>query len=323
MLNYVAASPSMYAAPRMQFLRNFVSHVSRHPNDFPPVDGDDTITLCPAQEQCNSPTKGYVQALAELRSTSSLADKPVLSVYCVDTGYHKDVSCRGDSQSVKLTTIRLVDGDGSQIHARLDIRITEVGRQLKRGDIVRLDLFTELRYRVSKGSPRMPALFIINLSRVGYSSLPDEAIKPMLACATSLPGEEDDEFDPPAEQFVIDPRIHDQPVCTESKPHCAVYGIRFVKCVCEVMPVNKRNLSAIKEDCYFAIDDLDSMSNSHKRNMLYWWYATNVFSISGKGTRGQLPLCLEYAIRKEHPNPGGVPYKGYRNRYKTNKRKST
>jgi hypothetical protein len=37
MLNYVAASPSMYAAPRMQFLRNFVSHVSRHPNDFPPV----------------------------------------------------------------------------------------------------------------------------------------------------------------------------------------------------------------------------------------------------------------------------------------------
>jgi hypothetical protein len=89
----------------------------------------------------------------------------------------------------------------------------------------------------------------------------------------------------------------------------------FIKCVCEVIPVNQRNLQAIKEDCYFATDNLESMSNSHKRNMIYWWYATNVFSISGKGTRGQLPLCLEYEIRKEFPNPDGVPYKGYKGRH--------
>lgn len=152
---------------------------------------------------------------------------------------------------MKLTTMRLVDGDGFQIHARLDVKITEVGRQLKRGDIVQLDVFTELRYRVSKGSPRMPALFIFNLSRVGYSSLPDEAVKTMLQCSTALPREEEDEFNPPTEQFVIDPRVHDKPICTDTKPCCAMYGIRFVKCICEVMPVNKRNLLTIKEDCYF------------------------------------------------------------------------
>jgi hypothetical protein len=35
--------------------------------------------------------------------------------------------------------------------------------------------------------------------------------------------------------------------------------------------------------------------------MLYWWYATNVYSLSGKGHRGKLPDCLEYAIKKHFP----------------------
>jgi hypothetical protein len=60
------------------------------------------------------------------------------------------------------------------------------------------------------------------------------------------------------------------------------------------------------------MDDLDKMTPSHKRNMLFWWYATNVYNISGKSKRGKLPECLEYAIRLEHPNPDGVRYKGYR-----------
>lgn len=77
MLQYVKSSPSMYAAPRMQYLREFVSHVSRHPNDFPPVDGDDTITLFAPGRHDYRPTKGYVQALAELRSTSAIADNPI------------------------------------------------------------------------------------------------------------------------------------------------------------------------------------------------------------------------------------------------------
>ena len=45
--------------------------------------------------------------------------------------------------------------------------------------------------------------------------------------------------------------------------------------------------------------------------MMYWWYATNVYSLCGKGNRGKLPDCLEYAIKKTYPEPEGVAYSQY------------
>ena len=44
------------------------------------------------------------------------------------------------------------------------------------------------------------------------------------------------------------------------------------------------------------------MSNSWKRNMLYWWYMTNTYNICGKGTRAEPPACLKNAIRKAYPS---------------------
>ena len=42
------------------------------------------------------------------------------------------------------------------------------------------------------------------------------------------------------------------------------------------------------------------MSNSNKRNMLYWWYMTNTYNICGKGTREDPPAYLKAAIRKAY-----------------------
>ena len=189
---------------------------------------------------------------------------------------------------MKMTQLRLVDGDGNQIHARLAINLAEVGRMLKRGDKKCLDLFTELRYRVNKTSPRMPALFISKMTRAGFSLLTDAGIKGMITCSSTsiLPNEDSDEFEP-SDDRVIDPRIHDKPMCTDENRICAVYGLWFVRCVCEVLPVEKHNLETIKEGCYFSTDKLNDMLNSHKRNMLFWWYSTNVFLIAGKGKRGK------------------------------------
>ena len=141
-----------------------------------------------------------------------------------------------------MLQLRLVNGDGNQIHARLAIHLAEVGRILKRGDKIHLDLFTELRYRVNKTSPRMPALFISKMTRAGFSILADADIKGMLPCSSILPTEDSDEFEP-SRDHVIDPRIHDKPVFTDENISCAVYGLRFVQCVCEVLPVeNKREM---------------------------------------------------------------------------------
>jgi len=85
---------------------------------------------------------------------------------------------------------------------------------------------------------------------------------------------------------IIDPRDYSKPVCNDQNQFYARYGVRLFGCICDVLPVKDRNLVIIQQDCYFATDDLDEMSNSHTRNMVFWWYATNVYGITGKGHIG-------------------------------------
>ena len=164
---------------------------------------------------------------------------------------------------------------------------------------------------MNKESPKMPALFIHALARVGYRELPAviQGNYNLLPCSRSLPNEHMDEFSPSFDR-IIDPRVDPKPVCTDENRICAMYGVRFFGCICDVLPVRDRNLATIQKDCYFTIDDLEVMSNSHKRNMVFWWYATNAYGIAGKGCIEKLPECLEYAIRDTYPNPDGVPYTG-------------
>lgn len=248
-------------------------------------------------------TKGYIDALAQLRSGSEVADKPVLCVYAKETKQHV-VRTPGheDARPVMMTEFRLIDGDGEQIHARLSVGIAQWGRMLNRGDMIRLDNFTELRYRPNEASSRMPALFVLGLSRVGYFPLQDDFVKKeMLACKLSLPSEHNDVIEPAIDD--LDPRKDPPPACTHNNRLCAAYGVRFLSCICDVIPPENLNLATVKEDCYFATDDLEgenAMSRSHKRNMLFWWYATNVYSIVGAGNVQRLPPCLNYAIRKAY-----------------------
>lgn len=109
-------------------------------------------------------TKGYIKALSELRSGSEIADSPVLAVYTTETKHHGDTSGRSvgsNTQLILMTEMRLVDGDGHQINARLCVNLAQWGRMLTRGDLIRLYTFTELRYRVNDTSARMPALFLV------------------------------------------------------------------------------------------------------------------------------------------------------------------
>jgi hypothetical protein len=50
-------------------------------------------------------------------------------------------------------------------------------------------------------------------------------------------------------------------------------------------------------DSFFADKNVDKMANNEKRCMIYWWYATNIYSTCGKRKRRQLPNCLVKAIR--------------------------
>ncbi len=160
----------------------------------------------------------------------------------------------------------------------------------------------------------MPALFIHKSSRFGNQPLDNDDVEGMVPCSHVHPCEHLDVFEPDDDNLVIDPSIHPKPACTPDNMLCAKYGIRFLICVCDVVPVDRLDLETLKQDCYFVTNEIERMPNNHKRNMIFWWYATNIYSIVGKKNTTRMSLCLEYAIREKYTNPDGVSVKVYRNR---------
>ena len=64
--------------------------------------------------------------------------------------------------------------------------------------------------------------------------------------------------------------------------YCSVYGVSTVICLCKTDHVHKINLEMVRKYCYFATTEVSKMSNSWKRNMLYWWYIANTYNILGR-----------------------------------------
>jgi hypothetical protein len=91
----------------------------------------------------------------------------------------------------------------------------------------------------------------------------------------------------------------------------AKYGIQFETCICQAFPVKSLMLQEIARECYFVSMSTNKMQNNHKRNLVYWWYATNIYFICGAHNRAELPECLVWDVRRHFPNKPGVPYKGY------------
>ena len=58
-----------------------------------------------------------------------------------------------------------------------------------------------------------------------------------------------------------------------------------IVCVCESDPADKLDMKAVHQYCWFTMMDADKMPNRWKRNILYWWYMTNMYQICRKGKR--------------------------------------
>jgi len=300
-LNHVRNNPALWEHPDNQYLREFCNYVESNRRQFPCVPGDDcfdqVVGVRNAQKQL---TKGYVKAIAEFRDTT-FVDHPTLYVLG-RTVKHENQTFSGFSDRqpppVQTTHVRLVDGDGNHITGRLSTETAGKGKELKRSDIIRLDLFTELTHRINEKTDQMPWLFVLKYTPIGYSSVPPVCVeKDPIPCSNTLP----QQSWAPKQSTSADRSDEEVNCCTLSR-FCSMHGVSFVCCVCETIPMDKLDLVSIRENCYFATDQLDKMSNPHKRNMIYWWYATNVYSICGKGKRKQLPKCLVHRIRQCYPS---------------------
>jgi len=322
MLKTITVRPSLWKNDTLRYLRNFCITVSNHPETFPPLMGDDEVSvhsdISDVDEKTSTPTKGYIAAVASGEETANIASHPILAVLSRKTGFHdvlrQESEKAKDHQKVKLTHLTLLDGDNNQIHARMATHIADAGRKLEEGDVIRLELFTELSYHVNEDSRPMPALFIIKYTRVARMSLPlQNEIKERIALSTTkldLGGDGKKK----ASSRIIDPLSQPPPECTFENRLCRKFGVNFIgRCICDEIPVAERDLSIIAEDCHYINKPASELTeNKPRRLMLYWWYATNIYSLTGKGNRGKLPDCLEYAIKQAYPETDSSKWTGYK-----------
>lgn len=116
----------------------------------------------------------------------------------------------------------------------------------------------------------------------------------------------DEEFEPP---------LHDQ----NNPVHTAIIFVQRMVSVSELayatrylLPIKTWQVSQGHVHPFAASDSARSLLPNEKRNMVYWWYETNIFLICGKGNCGPLPECLLYAIRcQKYLNPNGLEYVGF------------
>lgn len=94
--------------------------------------------------------------------------------------------------------------------------------------------------------------------------------------------------------------------------NCSLKGYRFGRCVTETHPIRDLNLNEIRKKCVFATRN-KSMTPSEQRNLIYFFIAKGLFSLTHSGTRAELPVCVVGRVRFEFPNKKGVPYTGFKN----------
>ena len=124
---------------------------------------------------------GFVQSLAS-KTFKNEGVTPIMQVFAIKTSYKDGAP---GHERVKKTSLSMIDGDGNRICARLATHLTEAGRSLEQGSLLRLDLFNEVYYRVNSNTALMPAILILRYTLLGCSELivkPGQILTPAVSC---------------------------------------------------------------------------------------------------------------------------------------------
>jgi hypothetical protein len=313
------SGPEFWLREEYKKIRESMEVLRSNPKAFPPVVGDQLpdgsiFTGADIESYTKMPALStkYIASIAAFAELN-FEELPVLQVVSSKMNTELSTTLKKKT-SIHFTHLRLRDGSNDVITGRLSMHISHEGNKLSDGDIIRLNRFTPITYTPSghDNPQRSPAIIIHTYAKVGYASVPHILNEPLRCPDRSMSDQieavltdaavgeiyfEDDDGDKESEW---EPSM--EVTCLPSNRFCSVYGVSTVICICDSDPVDKINLEMVREYCYFATTDVAKMSNSWKRNMLYWWYMTNTYNICGKGTRAEPPACLKNAIRKAYPS---------------------
>lgn len=339
----ILENPSKWLSPQIQFLRDFFKVVSENPNKFPPAlpdsvavhhHHDSTDAVVSDDEEKPSLMKGFATGLANgsIFSTSDCRNPPLLQVVRVQSKFKmvKDPST-GENVHVKKTALTAVDGDGTFMLVQIASQLTEFCHQLQVGTVFKATQFQALHYTPSDNCDTVcVAVMLCNFTVVSESTRllaepgPDDqlSIEVLSDAAKESVANESPAGDDGAaretnarsagkSQSPFEP-VPKAPPCTDQNRLCAIAGNVRDICICDSFPPESFALRELAKDCHFVTEETDRMPPSHKRNVMYWWYATNPYNIRGAGNVIELPPCLVQRVRQLYPNPRGQPYVGNR-----------
>jgi len=310
-------SQQIWERKECKLIRERIEMIKCQPIKYHLLSGDQCPEFCDANMSASSHstsltlTNKFIQSIANFQDVE---DRPVLQIVSIKMDFEQSTKDK-KSNSVHFTHARVCDGSQDVMVARFAMNLAHDGNRLDEGDVIRLSTFTPLQYRSGNSeSQKSPAVIVHSFSKIGYASLPPKLNNP-IHCV-KLTEEEINEYNqheiqslqngPSTEKSICGKKERLTEVdCCAGNRYCSVYGVNTIVCVCESDPVDKLDLKVVRQYCWFATMDAEKMPNRWKRNMLYWWYMSNVYQICGKGKRRDPPLCLKAAIRKAYPEEDG------------------
>ena len=237
-------------------------------------------------------TKNVGEALyMRTLSASTLDGNPVvLQITQVES---TTVQCQIGSSTFTTKKWKFAAEDGNQIPIllRVDSTLNSAATLLKKGTVVSIASFNTVYFRYEDGEDLRCAMIAKDIEVVGYQPLSDEksSERPRIA------------FKVKVKRQKISSDAGAAHNCQCGGRCCSKHGVDFVVCITECIPVNSISLELIARDCVFATREVGEMSNSDKRFLLYYYYATTVYQFHGKGNRVELPECLKTAVRALYP----------------------
>ncbi|KAL7527143.1 hypothetical protein ACHAXR_001827 [Thalassiosira sp. AJA248-18] len=195
-----------------------------------------------------------------------------------------------------------VDGDGTSIPLRVDTTLTSAANVLTPGAVVLIESFIPIHFKYDDHQDERCAIVIKKFELKGHHPLSDDLLKrPTKRAKISKEIKQ-------AKKKAIARREHHpteksiNPGCKCQGELCSQHGVEFVVCLTECVPVESVSLPMVARECVFANKDVEMMSQSEKRFLLYYYFATTVYQFRGKGNRVELPECLKLAVRALYPN---------------------
>ncbi|KAL7545105.1 hypothetical protein ACHAWF_008472 [Thalassiosira exigua] len=287
LLKFIEMHPDIWGKPLMSEFRELSYKITGDPKTFKPQDkggwGAETNALTK-----DIGASLFAQTVPDLSGGSNV----ILQITHSESEWVKRTI---DNSTVlwQRWKFTAVDGDGTSILLRVDSTLSSAANLLTPGSIVNIQSFIPIRYSYDDHNDKRCAIVIKEFELKGYQPLKEEQMKRPTKRAKAK------KVKSTRKQPTKTP---ESPQCKCKGEQCSQHGVEFVLCITECVPVNSVSLPLVARECVFADKELSAMSQSEKRFLLYYYYATTVYQFRGKNNRVELPECLKAAIRALYPN---------------------